>query len=619
MEDTPISPEPDDVSDKLDLFSFKRLRNAVILPDGTKPVPLGSGVITSLLGTGGMSNVYEIWNSHLEMSRAVKLLHPNYTLESKQRFETEVRITAKLNHPNIVEIHAVGDWNNLPYIEMEKIDGFTLEKLVVDRGGLPIEVCTSIGIMVCRALSFAHSHEYTLYGKEYRGIIHRDLKPNNIMVTKNGLVKLMDFGIAKPIDASIHTTDATSVMGTIQYLSPEQLEGKNVDIRSDIYSLGTVLYELVTGVRAFPETNISKLMISKAKNDFKTLDSFAVRVPPRFKRTVHRCMNHDRRRRVQTATQLQAILTEIHKTITAYSPEQVMKQFVNAEDAEKAVITLRSRLPRRVALAGAGVAVLVAGTVAVRQSGVFTARAPQPARTVYVTVPQQEKVDSLQSFIKTMGAKNVSAARPKIKSMQNKPSSPALAPAQVPGPEERMIEELKNQYATSDLVAIFENEVKAGQYPRAQRIFSLLSADQARTKTAAIFHLRLLKGLNDRDELRKTLLETPVEDGEFYMEKARFYLSGRDVAQCLANLDFSAKTPAAFFDQAALRQEILYARAQCYSAEFDQKPSQAALKKAMDAWFEVKSQFRLSPDHAYFQKAVFEMQRLGEESGKIKG
>jgi hypothetical protein len=236
---------------------------------------------------------------------------------------------------------------------------------------------------------------------------------------------------------------------------------------------------------------------------------------------------------------------------------------------------------------------------------------------------EKKKVDSLQSFINTMVAKNISATavRPKIKSGPNKPSLPVSDASftQGPSPDERMIEELKTQYATNDLVVIFSGEVKAGHYQRARLIFAQLTTEQAQTKTASIFNVRLLNGLNDRDEIKKVLLAPSVEDGEFYLEKARFYYNGHNLAQCLANLDLSAKTPAAFFDQIALRQEILYYRALCYSAEFDESPSQQALKKAMDSWFEVKFQYRLSPDHAHFQKAVSEMQRLGEESGKVKG
>ena len=307
-----------------------------------------------------------------------------------------------------------------------------------------------------------------------------------------------------------------------------------------------------------------------------------------------------------------------------------MKQFVNSPGAEKAVITLRSRLPGRIAWAGACAAGLVACGIAVQRSGVFKARAPQPTQMIVEPVRQQsvslekKKADSLQSFINVLVAKSVSAAAvapPKIRSGPSKSpsrvSAPSIAPS--PSPDERMIEELKTQYATSDLVGIFAGEVKAGHYPRASRIFPMLTNEQSHAKTATIFHMRLLNGLNDRDELKKVLFGAPLEDGEFYLEKARFFYNGHNLAQCLANLDLSLKTPSAFLDQVILRQEVLYCKALCYSAEFDEKPSQQALKKAMDFWFEVKFQYRLSPDHAHFQKAVSEMQRLGGESSKVKG
>lgn len=246
---------------------------------------MGSGVITGILGVGGMANVYEIWNAQLEVGRAVKLLHPNYTEDTRQRFQTEIKITAKLHHPNIIEIHAVGQWNSLPFIEMERIDGETLEKILADRGALPLEVCTSVALLIGSALQYAHNQEYVIYGHQYHGVIHRDLKPSNIMVPANGVVKLMDFGIARPTDASIHTTDG-AILGTMQYLSPEQLEGKEADIRTDIYALGTVLYEMVTGVKAFPEHNVSKLMLSKIKNDYKSIDQYMLKIPPRLRRVI---------------------------------------------------------------------------------------------------------------------------------------------------------------------------------------------------------------------------------------------------------------------------------------------------------------------------------------------
>jgi hypothetical protein len=447
------------------------------------------------------------------------------------------------------------------------------------------------------------------------------------MVTKTGTVKLMDFGIAKPIEASLHTTDATSVLGTIQYLSPEQIEGKNVDIRSDIYSMAAVLYELVTGIRAFPETNISKLMVSKAKNDFKPLDSFAVRIPPKFKKVIQRCMSHDPGKRVQQTPELLEILIDLHKTATAISPEQVMKQLVNEETASKAVIGLRNRLPVRIALTAAAVALAGLGVLMIQKSGIFKAHplpAPPAAQTSAPAQPggaaDEKKVDSLQSYINIMTARNTQMERIKSKRFSVKaPAPPAEKPPMPPlalNPDERLVDELKTQYGSSDLVALFAGEVKAGRYQQAQRLYSLLNADQGQTKKAAIFHLRLLIGLGDRNETKKALFAAPIEDGEFYLEKARFYFDDHAIAQCLASLELSARTPSAFSDPSALRQEILFYRALCRSYEFDEKPSQGALKKAMDAWFDVKFQFRLSPEHPHYQKAVAEMQRLGGQTGK---
>ena len=392
---TPLSPDKEQQSQG-GAFSFKKVPRVIILPDGTKPLQLGSGTITSLLGTGGMANVYEIWNPQLEMKRAVKLLHPNYTIESKQRFEMEIKITAKLDHPNIVEIHAVGEWSGLPFIEMEIIDGYTLEKLISDRGSLPFEVCTTIGIMMCRALRYAHSHEYALYGENYHGIIHRDLKPNNIMVSHSGNVKLMDFGIARPIDASIHTTDNSSVLGTMQYLSPEQLEGKKSDIRTDLYSLGAILYELVTGVKAFPESNISRLMLSKIRNEYKPLDSFVLKIPARLKRVIQKCLNREREKRPQNAALLLVELTKILKSLTALSPEAVMQNYMNVECLDKKIIHEKRRFMPRPLVTGLAAATAAVVLLMALGFDVWHKRSGRPASSF---VPQKTAAQPSVPFI----------------------------------------------------------------------------------------------------------------------------------------------------------------------------------------------------------------------------
>jgi serine/threonine protein kinase len=319
-----------------------KLPGTVELPDVKSKTQMGSGAITSVISSGGSAIVYEIWNPDLEVVRAVKLLHPDHSRESEERFQTEMKITAKLHHPNIIEIYAVGKWNNLPYIEMERIDGVTLEEVITKRGALPIEVCTSIAIMVGRALNYSHNQDYVLYGQKYNGIIHRDLKPSNIMVDRNGMVKLMDFGIAKPVKASMHTCDG-SVMGTMQYLAPEQLNGEELDVRADIYSLGTVIYEMITGQRTFPEENLAKLVTDKLSNDFIPIENFSVKIPPKLRVLVQKCLNNEKEKRLDNALALLKLLSDVHKSVTDLSPEQVMDRFMKSEPDSRATTRIRKR------------------------------------------------------------------------------------------------------------------------------------------------------------------------------------------------------------------------------------------------------------------------------------
>jgi len=598
-------------------FSLKKVPHVVILPDGTKPLPLGSGTITSILGIGGMSNVYEIWNSHLEVKRVVKLLHPNYSLDSKQRFETEIKITAKLNHPNIVEIHAVGEWNALPYIEMEKVDGCTIDKLIADRGCLPVEVCTSIGILIGRALTYAHNHEYALYGQTYHGIIHRDLKPNNIMVSNSGVVKLMDFGVARPIDASIHTTDNSSVLGTMQYLSPELLEGKSADIRTDIYSLSSVLYESITGTKAFPESNISTLMMHKIKNEYRPLDSFAIRIPAKLKRLVQKGMNRDREKRPSSSDELIVELTKIHKSVTSLSPEAVMNGFVNTETNAKTIVSLKRQYPVKQAASFVAILLFCVGAIMFIRNVKTHSHKKTPETAAVINEPALQQALPVKQQ-KPIAAKSQKSRLSTVTALLLKdPSEKPTDKKNLAG--DLLLSDLKQQYGTDDLAEIFIREVKAGHLQQAQKIFILLSLGQKTQKSVILFHLRMLESIQNFAAASQVLASQVVEDGEFFLMKARQSFRENNSIQCLLYLDLASKTRCDFLSPASLRQEILYYKALCYGKEFDAHPSQATLKNALDSWFEVKLLFRTTPEHNYFQKAVLEMQRIGEKGKEIRG
>ncbi len=599
--------------------SVLRLRNAVILPDGTKKEPLGSGVITGILGVGGMATVYEIWNSQLEVARAVKLLHPNYTEETRQRFQTEIKITAKLHHRNIIEIHAVGHWNGLPYIEMELIKGETLEKILDKRGALPIDVCTSIGIMVGRALHYAHNQDYVIYGTTYHGVIHRDLKPSNIMVTNEGIVKLMDFGIARPADASIHTTDG-AILGTMQYLSPEQLDGKEPDIRTDIYSLGTILYELLTGVKAFPEHNISKLMLSKIKNDFKPLEYFDTKIPTKLRRLVHRCMTYDRDKRIPNAQAFLSEISKIHHGVSEYSPEHIVKQFLKEERSDRIVIRTRRSVPKKVLIAG-GITALAALTVWVGEHYLkkrsiqkvpqlqLSEEKDERLKSDFVSPPQSLDVGldekSEKKLGDNMGVKEIH--RQAVKAVNEPKIKDVTSP---PVQSRSFIERLQERYGTSDLLTIFTSEVQRRRYQDALKIYDSLPLDVASSLRAVIFRIRALRALGRKSELRSVLDSTVFEDGEIHLERARLSFEDNDIGKALVHLKACERSSSTFMESGILRLERIYLEARCAGKKFDDEQSAESKRYALDRWFEVKSELRTSPDHPYFREAETQMQRI---------
>lgn len=220
------------------------------LASGTR---LGPYEIVERLGAGGMGEVYRARDTRLERTVAIKILPQEISADPvrKQRFEREAKTISSLNHPNICTLHDIGWQDGVDYLVMECVEGETLAKRL-EKGPLPLEQVLKFGAQIADAMDKAHR----------AGIVHRDLKPENIMLAASG-AKLLDFGLAKPaaplvsgatLTAALSTTPMTqesTIVGTFQYMSPEQVEGKELDSRSDIFSLGAVLYEMLTGRRAF--------------------------------------------------------------------------------------------------------------------------------------------------------------------------------------------------------------------------------------------------------------------------------------------------------------------------------------------------------------------------------
>ncbi len=577
-----------------------KLSSPVILPDGTRNIELGSGVISELLGRGGMAHVYKIWNAQMEKHRAVKLMLPNLASDAIARFQTEIKITAALSHPNIIEIHSVGEWNGLDFIEMEYIDGLTMADVLLQRGALPLPVVTALGICICRALNYAHSKEYLIYGKKHKGVIHRDLKPSNIMFSADGRVKLMDFGIARPVDDSLMTTDG-AIMGTMQYLAPEQLDGKNIAPQSDLYTFGAVLYEAITGQKAFPQTNIAKLMKCKTDNEFMPLDMFVIKIPPRLKRLVHKCMKFEMNKRFADANKMLNELIQIHADLTPDTPEHVTHQFM-AMSSENTVFAIhtRSLFYKKKRIIASIVLFVIAVGITV---GFLMQPAPkkvQPPAPVIVT----------QSITAPIASPSVNQKSKKSTESKVNPIH-VTRPSVKPTPVQNYLDDLRTRYGLTDEIAILSKEVANNRYQSAIQVYELLSKENAASDQARILYMRSLFALGKNEELSKVLNGTVIDDAEFFLKKAALAYSKNETLSALRMLELSLSASARYLDAESARVEYLYLKALCSSRMFDQNINEESKRKAMDSWYELKSVMRSNTNHSYFKKALTEMQRIG--------
>jgi serine/threonine protein kinase len=280
-----------------------------------------------------MGEVYRARDTRLERTVAVKVLPTPLAdnPEARQRFDREARAISSLNHPHICTLYDVGHQDGIDYLVMEYLEGETLADRL-KQAALPLNECLRYGMEICAGLEAAHR----------AGVVHRDLKPSNIMLTKAG-VKLMDFGLAKPVgmrtaaasgSAPAFTAVATisspspvtpltmagSIVGTIQYMAPEQIEGKEADARSDIFALGSVLYEMTTGKRAFKGKSQISMASAILESDPEPISVTKPMTPAAFEHVVKACLEKDPEHRFQSAHDVKLELQWIAESGTAAAP-----------------------------------------------------------------------------------------------------------------------------------------------------------------------------------------------------------------------------------------------------------------------------------------------------------
>jgi serine/threonine-protein kinase len=266
-----------------------------------------------LVGTGGMSSVYRAHDRLLERDVALKVLHEQFTSDGDhvERFRREARSVAQLSHPNIVTVIDRGEQDGRQFIVFEYIDGENLKSLLERKGPLPVREAIGLVFQVARALGFAHEH----------GTVHRDVKPQNVLLNGDGQAKVTDFGIARSQEVHSGLTQTGTVMGTSDYISPEQARGARVDAQSDVYSLGAVLYELLTGEVPFPGDNFVAVALRHINEPPPSVRARRPDVSPRLDAAVRRAMAKDPRDRFASmddfCRELAACLDEPESAVSA--------------------------------------------------------------------------------------------------------------------------------------------------------------------------------------------------------------------------------------------------------------------------------------------------------------
>ena len=326
--------------------------------------------LRGILGRGGMAEVRDGWDTRLDRAVAIKLLHPAFCVDpdNRRRFETEARAAARLNHPHIVAVHDSGEHAGTPFIVMERLPGRTLADALV-RGPLPQDQVRWILNDVLSALSAAHA----------AGILHRDIKPANILFTNSGDVKVADFGIAK--SAGAPATMTGQIVGTMAYLSPDRLAGRPATVTDDLYAVGAVGYEALSGRKPFPEESLPALARAIAEDTPPPLALLRPDVEPALAATIERAMARDPQWRFPDAEAMRAALYGAPQPNSVRPPTRVLAAPLPPPTTMAIATPVQpSRTRKLLVLAAVLAAIALAAVLILFESG-SQPSSPQPAGT----------------------------------------------------------------------------------------------------------------------------------------------------------------------------------------------------------------------------------------------
>ncbi len=557
----------------------------ITLPDGKEPVQLGSGLVSGILGEGGSSILYEIHNVPLGFQRAVKLLKPNHTRESFERFFKEFRIGAQLNHPNIIVVHHVGQWHGLPYIEMEKIAGFSLAEIITQFAPLPTGLCTALGIVLCKILEYLEDCTFELKKKKYKGLLHLDIKPSNILLSELGTIKLMDFGLATPLQEPVSNGKVLSGVGSPQYSAPEVQFGTDTpDIRADIFSLGCILYEMISGTKTFRGTTSESVIESRKNDGLIPLKKIAKNVPSELIELVDKCLSFEKESRPANPTEVRLELEKIHQKITQLTPENTVTYYIEQRKRNEpfSIAKVKDISKRMLVLTSSSVLAFCVAVI-----------------LLFALFKPAEFNNTLYSITATLAPAPAPKAATPPAASDSKSQSDSYFYAPTNDAESKMLDALRSAWGQR-------------KFDEMLNLITTFPPELLKNKEVILYRLRA-SGRGGED-LGILLNDFPTNDGEYFFHKARYQYGLKEYSNALEALNHAETNPSEFLDKRILGQEIQLYRSRCFTSLFRENPSSENLTVALNAWDRLLVIVQDKPESMQNKEALREKKNLLAEA-----
>ncbi|MBD3347558.1 MAG: protein kinase [Chitinivibrionales bacterium] len=582
-------------------------KTLIPVPDGSEPLGLGSGTITRKLGIESTGNIYEIKNEKTGEKRAIKLMHPDFTSREKDSFVREGIILKQLDYPDCIHVFDTGEWHGLPYREMELIESISVDKIIAEKEPLPIEFCLALGIFVAKTLDYMHHCTYSLDKKRFRGIIHGDLKPSNIHFCKCGRVKLSDFKYLSALHASFSIDNACA--GSLQYIAPEILEEKELDTKSDIFSFGCVLYELLTGHMTFPDLDIDKLLPARTKNVYIPLENYNRSFPTELTNLIHQCLEKNPSQRPEDMKVIIKELKHILKLRTKLSPSKITDiyrqvNFVRDNDTSQPALSWKR-------------AAVVAGLIGISATTLYVISHLElwssdkgrniPQKEIVASNTKKEPESLPEAGKKSRPVFTVAipeqSSSPK-KEAKTEPETkkhkePTAEQEEAPGAPELL--KLQATYGTDNLIAILQKSTSAGNYDHAQTVLNNMENEQLDNPAVELYHMRILLASGRINE--NWFGYHDINDAEFYFEKGRFFLGRQKYYAALEALKKAKTAPCILYDIDRIHEQATIWEARAASRYFYAEPTAQRKKVTVDKWRKIEFAYQDKKSHPFYTEA----------------